>query len=189
MECDWEVELGGDAAAIDANWQGFIDLRFAPESAAALPETQQLPALADALVRLNTCSPVWTTKCDVWSVDGVDPDELNAPPETAAYADACYIDLLPAGAHLWSTAQSAVAWCKQQCEILRQRPMRCCRADLIVRHAMVSAERLDVGITAYFTGCGATQVDAAHALSMALSAFAESVHSTGSDSLTDSKRD
>jgi hypothetical protein len=176
MECDWELELGGDAAVIDANWQGFVDLRFTPASAATFPETEQLTALADVLMRLNSpSSPVWTAKCDFWVVDQIDPDELDAPPELAACAVACYIDLLPALAHPWPTAESAIAWCKQQCEPLRLHQLRCCRADLIVRHAMISPDRLDVGVTAYFTACAPTPVDAAHNLSTALIAFTDSM--------------
>jgi hypothetical protein len=174
MECDWEVEFGPGAAVIDANWQGFVDLRLHPELAATLPETEKLPRLAAVLVGLNSSSAVWTAKCDVWLVPHVDPYELDAPPASVTHAVACYIDLLPAGTHAWTDLDSAIAWCKGQCETLRARRQPCCRVDLIVRNAIISMERLDVGITGYFTGCGLTLNDATQALSAAISLYAES---------------
>ena len=107
MEADWEVEIGGGAPIIDACWDGFVDLRFDPRTrlgaflkqAQDLPESANLPTLAEALVRLNSPrSPVWTSKCDVWPVldaADIDADELDAPQEDAIVAWACYIDLVP----------------------------------------------------------------------------------------------
>ena len=46
MEADWEVEIGGDAPVIDACWEGFVDLRRAPERAGAVAGSAELPALA-----------------------------------------------------------------------------------------------------------------------------------------------
>ena len=96
MEADWEVEMGGDAPVIEACWDGLVDLRRWPERAPLLPEAQQLPALADALMQLNSASsPVWTAKCDVWRPPNFDIDELDAQPEQGGCGMACYVDLLP----------------------------------------------------------------------------------------------
>ena len=107
MEADWEVEIGGGAPVIDACWNGFVDLRFDPRTrldtllkrAQGLPESKNLPELAEALVRLNGLrSPVWTSKCDVWPVldaNAFDAGELDAPWDEATHAWACYIDLVP----------------------------------------------------------------------------------------------
>jgi hypothetical protein len=187
MEADWEVEIGGQAPVIEAHWTGFIDLRPAPERAQQLPEAAQLPALADTLVRLNTpSSPVWTSKCDVWHPDIFDPDELDAPPGERSCAIACYVDLLPRRDQPWpdpedgiaqdETAQDAIAACKSLCVRLRQVPLRCCRADLIVRQASIVPGLLDLGVTAYFTACGATSEDAAATLAAALVAFVDSMN-------------
>src|SRR4051812_38986462 len=53
MEADWEFEIGGDAPVIEANWKGFVDLCAHPERVSELTECGELPALAEALVRLN----------------------------------------------------------------------------------------------------------------------------------------
>ena len=110
MQADWEVEVGGQAPVIEALWPGFIDLRTHPEAVHQLPEVASQSALGlalgRALVALNgPSSPVWTTKCDLWQLENVDPDEFDAPTSMSPvaspvtrpvpYARACYIDLLP----------------------------------------------------------------------------------------------
>jgi len=190
MEADWEVEVGGGAPVIEADWPGFVDLRRYPERVERLSEVKDFPALAEALVALNAqTSPVWTSKCDVWPVVDLadpavapgspaavfspfDPDELDAPPEDAAYAIACYIDLLPRSDKQWPDPAMAAAACKHVCSLLHAFPLRCCRVDLITREALIVAGRVDLGITAYLTACGPSPAGATKALQAALSVFA-----------------
>lgn len=176
MEADWEVELGGESPLIDACWEGFVDLRRTPELVGQLPELLQLPALACALTKLNSAaSPVWTSKCDVWTPEEFDPDELDAPRETGKCALACYIDLLPRNGQLWLLPEDAIAECRAICAQLRAVPMHCCRVDLIVRRACTVLDRNGVGITAYLTACG-PGLDSAHAaLASALRGFVDAV--------------
>jgi hypothetical protein len=184
MEADWEFEAGGDAPVIDACWSGLVDLRRAPEQAWNLPETAQFPALAEALARLNVAaSPVWTSKCDLWphlEAGEFDPDELDAPPGCSAHAMGCYIDLLPGSGQQWLPPDRAAAWCKRVCVLLRAVPLRCCRADFVIRRAITTLnptdpERVDLGITAYLTSCGASPAEAARTLEAALAAFADAL--------------
>lgn len=198
MQADWEVEIGGSAPVIDALWQGFIDLRRSPERAVELPESFLLTGLAQVLVELNAAaSTVWTVKCDVWLVaplsvlaeeggEGAstfDPDELDASPESMCGL-ACYIDLLPRNKDQWDTPGLAVEWCREMCALLKNIPLRSCRADLIVRRALIAPDRipsrLELGITAYLTACGATGPEAAQRLNDALAVFAATIrkHST-----------
>jgi hypothetical protein len=179
MEVDWEYEIGLDAPVIDAAWSGFIDLRLEPQRVRELAETAQFPALGAALVRLNGAgSPVWTSKCDVWPL--LDPaewdaDELNAPPERATHAMGCYIDLLPADGLHWNTPEIAEDVSRLFCAKLKSLPLRYSRADLVIRHAIVAPGRLDFGITAYLTACGASTDEATLALGSALGAFADAI--------------
>jgi hypothetical protein len=179
MEADWELEVGGDAPVIEAQWPGFVDLRRHPERAGQLPESMTLPALAEALEKLNAiASPVWTSKCDVWTVVDFaefDPDELDAPPGCATHALACYIDLLPQSGGQWDLPDKAVDACKQVCTLLRAVPVRCCRLDLVIRRTFITPDMMDLGITAYLTACGSSQLEAAAALQSALAAFADAV--------------
>lgn len=176
MEADWEVELGGGAPVIEPHWPGFVDLRLSPKSAHGLLEVAQLPRLAEVLIRLNADgSPVWTSKCDVWTVGEFDSDELDSPQEQALHAVACYVDLVPRGDQQWGTPAVTTAWCRNICSILQACPMRSCRADLVVRQVMLSPERTDFGITAYVTACGPTPRSTSHVLAVALAALADSI--------------
>ena len=176
--------MGGDAPAIEAHWTGFVDLQRAPERAWQLPETGQLPALADTLARLNTAgSPVWTSKCDVWphlEAGEFDPGELDASPDCATHAMGCYIDLLPRSDRQWALPEMVAAECKQVCNLLHAVPLRCCRADLVIRRAFVTPDLMGLGITAYLTSCGESNGEAEGKLQAALAAFTDAFrgHST-----------
>jgi hypothetical protein len=184
MEADWEIEVSGGAPVIEAQWPGFVDLCRNPERAWHLPEAAQLPALAEALAKLNAvASPVWTSKCDFWPAvepDEFDPDELDAPPGCSAHAMGCYIDLLPRSDRQWAMPAKAAAGCKHVCSLLRAVPLRCCRLDLVIRRAFITPEHLDLGITAYLTSYGPSEAEAAQTLQDALAAFADAFcpHST-----------
>jgi hypothetical protein len=179
MEADWEFEVGGDAPVIEAYWQGFADLRGMPGRACHLPEAIQLPGLAATLERLNSeASPVSTSKCDFWpalEAGEFDAYELDAPSGSAAYAMCCYIDLLSRGERAWSLPPLAEAACRQLCSLLGAVPLRCCRADLIIRRALIVPEVMDLGITAYITACGPGADQAKGTLEAALAAFARAL--------------
>ncbi len=176
MEADWEVEIGGNAPVIDAHWGDFIDLRLEPGRVATLPEVSDLPALAPALLRLNSdASPVWTSKSDVWEQHTFDPDEMDAAPRTATSAIACYIDLLSRTDQEWRVHGQAVGACKTLRGRLRQVPVRSCRTDLVVRRACIAPDLPDHGITAYLTACGSTLEEARATLEVALTAFVDCV--------------
>ena len=177
MEADWEMEIGGSAPVIDAFWTGFEDLRRSPERASALPETQELSGLAEALVRLNAdTSSVWTSKCDVWELDELDPDELDAPIGSAVNGIACYIDLLPRRDGDWADPVQAEEWCKSICSSIRAIPLGSCRLDLIIRCAAIAPDdRNGLGVTAYLSACGPNRGAATVVLQSALAVFAGSV--------------
>jgi hypothetical protein len=181
MEADWEIELGDGAPVIDAGWAGLMDLRRFPERAGEIAETQLLPGLAEALVRLNSPgSPFWTAKCDVWLVEEpVDPYELDAEVAEAARAVACYVDLLPRDALQWGAPESAAVACRTLVERLRAVPLSACRADLVVRHARIVPESDVLGVTAYLTACGADEARARLRLAEAMAAFAGTLAPAG----------
>jgi hypothetical protein len=181
MEADWEIEIAPDAPVIDAAWEGYVDLRQAPVHIVEIREADQLRTLADTLIRLNSpSSPVWTVKCDVWPVDGFDPDELDADPKQAAQALGCYIDLIPVCAEIPSPLDAIVDWCRQLCLRLRSRPLRQSRVDTIVRRALITSDTVRLGITAYVTACGSSAQEAEEVLSSALDVLADSVLAIGS---------
>ena len=177
MEADWEMEIGGSAPVIDTSWTGFEDLRRSPERASALPETQELSGLAEALVRLNAdTSSVWTSKCDVWELEELDPDELDAPIGSAVSGIACYIDLLARRDGDWADPVQAEEWCNSICSSIRAIPLGSCRLDLIIRCAVIAPDdRNGLGVTAYLSACGPNRGAATVVLQSALAVFAGSV--------------
>jgi hypothetical protein len=175
MECDWEFEIAPDAPVIDGAWSGHVDLRTHPERASRLAEVEGLPALAQALSLLNAADTLlWTAKCDVWEPEAFDPDDLDAPPDEGTKALACYVDLLRS-AELWPTMDAVADWCRQVCTAVRARPLRQCRADLVIRRSFLTADQTGLGITAYLTACGASNSGARESLSAALVVFVDVV--------------
>jgi hypothetical protein len=168
MEADWEFEIGGKGPVIEALWPGFIDLQLNPGRACQLPETVEFPALAAALDQLNDkASPVWTSKCGVWTEsnpDSFDPDEFDAPGGSTGHVSGCYIDVLAKDVEQWLSPEQVAVSCKTWCKQLRDLPQRCCRADLIIRRAYIASGRFDLGVTAYLTACGESVTEAGDTL-------------------------
>lgn len=139
--------------------------------------------MAETLAKLNEAtSPVWTSKCDAWpqlEPDEFDSDDLDATPGCAC-ATGCYIDLLPRSDQQWAVPAKAGEDCKQLCKLLSAVPLRCCRVDLVIRRAFITTDLMGLGITAYLTSCGESDVEAAITLQAALAAFADAFcgHST-----------
>jgi hypothetical protein len=180
MEADWEFEISSDAPVIDAHWQGYVDLSAHPERAADLPEAISLPALAEMLTRLNSpSSRMWTSKCDVWQVDPnaeqLDPDELDSPLGMPTAACACYIDLLSRSRERWANPDDLAQDCRALCTHLRSVELRCCRADLVIRRAVLADGETKSAVTAYLTACGSSDEAARQVLAQALHAFADSL--------------
>jgi hypothetical protein len=171
MEADWEFEIGGDAPVIEANWKGFVDLCAHPERVLELTECGELPALTEALVRLNTAdSPVRTCKVDVFIPERIDLDEIAASVGDAAHLIACYIDLLPREKTVWVNLEAAERDCKQICTQLKILDLSRCRVDIVVRRAVV-ADADDLGATVYLTASGSTEADAKCRLGDCLDGF------------------
>ncbi len=174
MEADWEFEIGGDAPIIEAQWNGFVDLRIEPYRVAELAETRELPGLANALVRLNAMnSPVWTCKTDIFVPDKIDHDEMDATDKDASHFIACYIDLLPRSDERWDSLSKAEQACTELCVRLRDIKLRRCRVDLVVRRAHIGSDAIDLGVTSYLTACGSTESDARSRLAECILQFAQ----------------
>lgn len=168
MEADWEVEMGPGGPVIDALWPGFIDLRRTPERIEEIEETQQFPPLAEALLRLNEAvSQVWTAKCDLWTPEECDPDEMCATLAESISGLACYIDLLPREGLVFPALEEAEQWARATVSRLRETICRCCRVDLVIRKAF-AGDQEGIGITNYISACGPDPDAARKALSAAL---------------------
>ncbi|CAN5553455.1 hypothetical protein BH10ACI4_BH10ACI4_33700 [soil metagenome] len=117
MLAEWSVECAPDDPVLVVPWSAdaavspaaprFIDLRENPYDLDHLPEAEQFPPLMHALRALNAArSPVFTAKCDAWTLSEDELDDLRqnldldlefAPADTptdALAGFASYIDLL-----------------------------------------------------------------------------------------------
>jgi hypothetical protein len=190
MEIEWEVEIGGDAPVIDAQWPGWIDLRVAPQRIAEIPETRELPAIAELLIALNSPhSPVWTSKCDVWRPE----------PESIA----CYVDLLPLVERVFSDWQRAELLCRELARRLmpkvdgaegRSNPKVVLMTGeeaapqtaitMTVREAMTETSH-GFGVTAYFSAARTEKASEVEGIGAALSLFSQAVLAVDSLSRAD----
>jgi hypothetical protein len=160
VDADWEVEIGGGAAVIEALWPGWIDLGNQPERIDEIGEVAALPALEAFLLALNAAdSPLWTSKCDVWE------------PETGTLA--CYVDLLPVEVKVFARWQQAEAYCRECVARLAGTELQECCVELVIRQATAGAAE-GFGITAYLSAKDAG-LGAASALAAGMAAFADAL--------------
>ncbi len=112
MLAEWSAACGADDPAMVVPWSGpsdsggtvcFLDLRAEPFDLAEVAEAEQYPSLRRALRSLNaTRSPVFTSKCDVWTLSPEEGGEkleslrleLDLDDDNVAFGLSSYIDIL-----------------------------------------------------------------------------------------------
>jgi hypothetical protein len=108
MFSEWSAECSADDPVLVVPWSDpsdstgnrrFIDLRENPYDLDHLPEAELHAPLMHALRALNASrSPVFTAKCDAWSLDKEELDvlrmDLNLDAEEAPAGFGSYIDIL-----------------------------------------------------------------------------------------------
>ena len=105
MVSEWSAECGAEDPVLVVPWSSqdgtlqWVDLRDNPDALDAIPEADEHPALLASLRAMNGMrSPVFTAKCDVWSMDEQELDavrqELLLEDEVATAGLISYIDVL-----------------------------------------------------------------------------------------------
>lgn len=171
MEADWSVEIGSGLPCINASWEGFVDLQTSPQRIDTMDEAQH-SSLRSALLMLNAKnSPVFTTKCDTWTLDRseIDSDEFDADPEDAHAGFASYIDILEHDAAHFASFAFHEQRVRDLTSRLRPFALRRGRVDLVVRVADWKAQS-GYGFTLYAASCGADETDAYAAWQVVLAA-------------------
>ncbi|MBB6146414.1 hypothetical protein HNQ77_004386 [Silvibacterium bohemicum] len=160
MEADWAAEIGSELPEIDASWDGFIDLRGTTEvfedAVQAIPEAVRYPAMARALVALNSeGTRLFTSKSDVWNVAAgeIDPYEFAAMPGDAVCGVASYIDCIEIDKARFESFEWNERQAQQIVAELRGIALDNGRVDLVIRAARAGG-REGYGITFYAAGCG-----------------------------------
>ena len=103
MLAEWSVECSADDPVLVVPWKdpdghsAFVDLRANPYDFDAIPEAEHYPPLMQALRALNAPrSPVFTAKCDAWTMDeeerkhlqlNLDLENVEASAGFASYID------------------------------------------------------------------------------------------------------
>jgi hypothetical protein len=84
MLAEWSVECSAEDSILVVPWKdpdgttAFVDLRADPYAFDAIPEAGQHPPLMHALRALNAQrSPVFTAKCDAWTLESEELDHLQ----------------------------------------------------------------------------------------------------------------
>jgi len=157
METDWAAEVGADLPSIDVPWEGFVDLRDTPSAMRAIEEAIDHPVLREALLTLNsTPSPVFTAKCDVWTVgsSAIDPDEFDSLAEDSHDGFASYIDVLQLDSGKFASFAFHELWVRDLTRHLQDLNLSKGRVEFVIRPSIVDA-RAGYGITLYAAGCGA----------------------------------
>ena len=105
MLSEWSAECGANDLVLVVPWSSpdgalhWVDLRDNPDALDTITEADEYPALLACLRALNgTRSPVFTAKCDAWTMDSDELESLRADlmlePEVAQAGFVSYIDLL-----------------------------------------------------------------------------------------------
>jgi hypothetical protein len=108
MLAEWSVECSPEDPILVVPWKdpsgrsAFVDLRTNPYDFDGIPEAEHYPPLMQALRALNAArSPVFTAKCDAWTLDpeelehlqlNLDLDSAEAPSGFANYIDLVWRD-------------------------------------------------------------------------------------------------
>lgn len=156
MEADWAVEVGGDAARIEVEWAGFVDLRRDAADLERIAEAREHPALRRMLASFNEAgSPVFTSKCDVWPLaeGAIDPLEFDCTAEEARAGVASYVDVIARSGETFRSFAAHEDWVRRVASALRGDGNRRGRVDLVVRGAR-AGEGEGFGVTLYAAGCG-----------------------------------
>jgi hypothetical protein len=156
VEADWAVEVGGDAARIEADWAGFVDLRRDGLAVDEIGEAREHPGLRAALLELNGPeSAVFTSKCDVWTLaqEEIDPLEFDCRAVEARTGIACYVDVIAREADLFASFAEHEGWVRRAVSVLRGERILRGRVDLVVRGAKAGGVD-SFGVTLYAAGCG-----------------------------------
>lgn len=174
MEADWSVEIGSDLPVMDAAWDGLVDLRSSPEKVDEIEEARRKPAMREALLVLNSNdSPVFTTKCDCWTLSEaeIDPDEFAASRENARLGFASYVDIVDRDRARFTSFDTHEQWARAMTEVMHALDVHQGRVDVVVRAAVLHAQN-GFGVTIYAAGCGAREADACAAWRAVLAAVA-----------------
>ncbi|WP_047490715.1 hypothetical protein [Terriglobus sp. TAA 43] len=185
MLTDWNAACGPDDPVLVVPWASpdgllqWVDLREDPYAVNEIPEGEDYPALLAALRALNgSRSPVFTAKCDVWTMDAEElesmRDELLLDEEVATAGLASYIDLLWRDRAIFASRHRMEQMLHRLDRMLTELPYSLAAAELTMRPAVVDLEGTvaeGFAITLYAKAVGVDEAEAAQRWDEALRAI------------------
>lgn len=176
MDADFSVELGAEDPTLDFPWEApgtplrFFDIKSEPDLLRFVDEAEQYRELRDFLLATNSQSSMFhTAKCDVWTVEELDPSEdiYDGSQKLASYVDL----VLAATDGLRTSFPAHEKLAKRIVELLGKAPELSAAAEFVVRRCYFREEAaVDSGfyITFYLSGYGADAEEARQRWGIAL---------------------
>jgi hypothetical protein len=148
MFAEWSAECSADDPVLVVPWKDpntpahFIDLRSDPYELYAIPEAENHPPLTQALRALNaTRSPVFTAKCDIWTLEEEDLRalrfNLDLAEDLAAVGFASYIDLIWRDRRIFTSTHSMQQLLDRLVRLAASMPGPLVALELVMRPALV----------------------------------------------------
>ncbi len=174
MLSEWTAECGTDDPVLVVPWSSpdgslaWVDLRDDPDALDHVHEADEHPALLAALRALNgTRSPVFTAKCDIWTMD---VDELAAmqadlllEPYQAQSGITCYIDLLWRERSVFASRARTEQMLYRLDRLAGELPQTLSKLEWIVRPAVLDLDgsvREGYAVTLYVKAVGTDEQEA-----------------------------
>ncbi len=184
MLTEWNAACGPEDPVLVVPWSSpdgalyWVDLREDPYAVNDIPEAEDHPALLAGLRSLNGArSPVFTAKCDVWTMDedelAATRDDLLLDEEVATAGLACYIDLLWRDRTVFASRHRMEQMLHRLDRILSELPYSLATAELTMRPAVFDLEGTvaeGFALTLYVKGVGVDATEASQRWDEALRA-------------------
>ena len=176
MDADFSVELGADDPTLDFPWEApgtplrFFDIKAEPDLLRFIDEAEQYRELRDFLLAINSQSSMFqTAKCDVWTVEELDPSEdiYDGSQKMASYVDL----VLTASDGPRADFAAHEKLVRRIVELLGKAPELSAAAEFIIRRCYFRDEAAtDSGfyITFFLSGYGADEAEARQRWGIAL---------------------
>ncbi|MGI4854032.1 MAG: hypothetical protein ACRYF4_08330 [Janthinobacterium lividum] len=191
MLSEWSAECGEDDPVLVVPWASpdgelqWVDLRDNDDALDRIAEADEYPALLASLRALNAArSPVFTAKCDAWTMDA---DELEATrmdlmldEEVAAAGFTSYIDLLWRDRSVFTSRHVLEGVLYRMDRALKDEPYSLAKVECVLRPALTDLDGTvaeGFAVTLYVKGVGVDETEALQRWSEALRAMATLVRS------------
>lgn len=167
MLMEWSSACGADDPVLVVPWSDpgstarWVDLRSDPDALDEIVEADAHPPLLAALRSWNGArSPVFTAKCDVWTMDedelAATRDDLLLDPEIAGAGLACYVDLLWRDRGVFASRHRSEQVLYRLDRLARDLPHSLAKIEAVLRPAVVDLGTVVEGfaLTLYVKGVG-----------------------------------